>query len=244
MCSQDATIQRLLSAFLYIFRTQRRVSFADSVGLDLASIRIMTEGRDTPPFLEQHYKHIEQCVELQSLLCPLFPQPIANFHQFLRQLTDNSVSLESVEITSKAITGMIKVRNLAYEKSVTVRFTTDRWKSYSEVQCSYVAPLYIPGSSSVHDSFTFLIDVDKRWTEVEFCIQYCCQDRELWDNNCGSNYKLALKAQQLECQQYITDSVHQFHRQQPFLVAKKTNHELVKSLKPVCMSNIRFKFCL
>lgn len=180
---------------LFTCRLHRRVSFADAVGLDLTSIRIMTEGRDTPPYLESCFEFEELSISKQPepVLTALFSQPVSNYTDFLKQLTHNAVSLESIDATQKALTGMIKVSNLGYQKSVIIRYTTDGWKSHEELTCYYVNPVYSSGTQSVHDTFAFQIEVDKTWTSFEFCICYSCAGSVFWDNNYGQNYKLSKK---------------------------------------------------
>lgn len=191
-CMSMMLYQQCIS-FLTICRVQRRVSFADSVGLDLASIRIMTEGRETPPYLESYLAKVDHAKETKSRLQPLFVQPIANFSGFLKQLTENGVSLESVEVTDSTISGTVKVQNMAFEKCVRVRFTTDDWKSHTDHTCYYVNPAYRSHKYSAHDSFAFKIEADESWRKCEFCICYTCQGSSYWDNNKGANYKMEMK---------------------------------------------------
>lgn len=180
-----------------ICRVQRRVSFADSLGLDLASIRIMTEGRDTPPYLELNLQNTSLAKESRPQLTALFPQPIANFSTFIRQLTEGCVSLESLDVHDTVITGIIKVKNVAYEKTVLVRYTVDDWVSTKDVSCFYINPLYKPGQSCAHDSFSFQIEIDRSHSSFEFCISYCCAGNTYWDNNRGANYRLVRQVARL-----------------------------------------------
>ncbi|XP_067948166.1 protein phosphatase 1 regulatory subunit 3B-like [Watersipora subatra] len=170
-------------------KVQRRVSFADSVGLDLASIRIVTDGRDTPPYLGTIYDTAVTTKTIEPLV-PLFAQPIARFSNFLNDLMNNNVSLESVDVKEESVTGLVKVKNLSYEKSVVVRYTEDEWRSYRETTCSYVSPVYSQLKANVHDTFSFRIQLNSSCSLFEFCICFRCQGCEFWDNNRGKNYQL------------------------------------------------------
>lgn len=168
---------------------QRKVSFADAVGLDLASIKIMTEGRDTPPNLENYFTAL-QIQESRHQVMPQFAQPITNFNEFLSKLNLNCVSLECVEVKNYVITGLVKVRNLAYHKTVLIHYTADGWRSKQCVPCYYVNPASNSKAHNTHDTFSFQVELDSAVPRVEFCVSYDCQGQMYWDNNDGANYLL------------------------------------------------------
>jgi len=170
-------------------RLRRKVSFADAVGLDLASIRVMTEGRDTPPYLENYLSalHIQ---EPACQLVPHFVQPITNFSEYMAKLNEGRVSLESVDIKNNILTGVVKVRNIAYHKNVVVHYTVDSWRSKHTLPCYYVNPITGAKAHSVHDAFSFQLEMADIWNNVEFCVSFVCQSQTYWDNNGGANYLL------------------------------------------------------
>jgi len=94
----------------------------------------------------------------------------------------------------KTLVGKVYVKNLAYSKWVTVRFTFDHWKTISEVSATYDSEQttsLVPQNRG-WDRFTFsvsLIDfmnIENR--QMLFCVRYNVQDQEFWDNNYGANY--------------------------------------------------------
>lgn len=99
------------------------------------------------------------------------------------------------------ITGTVLVKNIYFDKKVSIRYTWDHWRSCNEVESMYVGSgnNYLPGSQM--DIFRFMIDntllsngqyVSNRSRELEFCIQYTTRSNtareEYWDNNNGKNY--------------------------------------------------------
>lgn len=173
------------------FRMDRRVSFADAVGLDLASIRIMTEGRDTPPHLEHCLEHLNLYTDTPlPRLIPEFKQPITDYGKFMAQLQTCCVALESLDVKGNFLTGMMKVRNLAYEKSVVVRYSTDDWMTTHLVTCYYVNPANGHTRTNIHDTFSFQTEVAASCRSLQFCVSFQCQGQMFWDNNEGANYRL------------------------------------------------------
>ena len=83
------------------------------------------------------------------------------------------------------IFGVVRVLNIAFQKSVTVRWTVDDWNSVTETVCTYMQ-----GSSMGNtDQFTFTLVLESLpvGSRVQFCLRYECAG-EHWDNNEGENY--------------------------------------------------------
>uniref|UniRef100_A0A0K0D856 CBM21 domain-containing protein n=1 Tax=Angiostrongylus cantonensis TaxID=6313 RepID=A0A0K0D856_ANGCA len=80
------------------------------------------------------------------------------------------------------------VANVAFEKKVFVRYTSNNWQSYMDR-----AAAYQPSTSKVYDTFTFELDlptVNDKSNRLEFCICYIANGAENWDSNGGENYKM------------------------------------------------------
>ncbi len=91
-----------------------------------------------------------------------------------------------------SLNGRVRVRNLAFEKWVAVRFTVDSWQTTSEVTAKYHDS--VPGG--VFDRFSFTIRLNDMLARIEektlyFAIRYNVAGREIWDNNDSQNYKVA-----------------------------------------------------
>ena len=140
-------------------------------------------------------KGMPQCVETVHTICSLgFDQPSSNFSSFLSRLDGDSVCLENAKVEDSNVFCSVRVKNVAFEKSVRVRVTYDNWRSYVEVKGRYVpCGLSVP----MYDTFSFQIDSPPAHTlqargprNAEFAICYTCNGKEHWDNNKGNNYKI------------------------------------------------------
>ncbi|XP_074643485.1 protein phosphatase 1 regulatory subunit 3B-like [Tubulanus polymorphus] len=182
---------------------KKTVSFADCKGFSLTKVRYMTEQSDTPPKLENcpHMALIIQRAEDQSFVPPAivldFPQPASDYLSFRQKLDTNCVCLENVIAKEYNLAGTVKVKNIAFEKSVFVRWTCDGWQSFADIQTDFLTT----GDSSptVYDTFGFELIVPENLTSddaVEFAVCYECNGNQYWDNRGGTNYRVSIKKQE------------------------------------------------
>ncbi|VDO44938.1 unnamed protein product [Haemonchus placei] len=178
-------------------KTQKSVRFADDCGQELYSVRVMTEPSDYPPQINPSVlrrlrgdSYVEEAPHSDPVPTwnLLFKQPASEYVRFRETL--DRVSLENVVVKpdSSKIVGTIKVSNIAFEKKVFVRYTTNNWQSYMDRQATYQ-----PSTSKVYDTFTFEVELPKatdKAKRLEFCICYIANGCEHWDSNGGENYKL------------------------------------------------------
>jgi hypothetical protein len=94
---------------------------------------------------------------------------------------------------NKTLVGSVAVANLAFNKYVVARFTLDYWKTTSEVVAEFnhdVRQLTRDG----YDRFNFNIKLaDQANLEAKtmfFCVKYCVNGQEYWDNNNSTNYQV------------------------------------------------------
>ncbi|KAI0696560.1 putative phosphatase regulatory subunit-domain-containing protein [Cerioporus squamosus] len=106
---------------------------------------------------------------------------------------DADLTLEDLTLSEDgtSLNGRVRVRNLAFEKWVAVRFTVDSWQTTSEVTAKYFDS--VPGG--VFDRFSFTIRLGDMLARIEektlfFALRYNVAGREIWDNNNGENYKV------------------------------------------------------
>lgn len=180
-------------------RTPKSVRFADDCGQELYSVRVMTEPSDYPPQINPSVlrklrgeSYVEETPHDNPVLQwnILFKQPASEYVRFREMLAKDRVSLENVVVKPDPlkIVGTIKVANIAFEKKVFVRYTTNNWQSYMDRQATYQ-----PSSSRMYDTFTFEVELPKptdKAKRLEFCICYIANGSEHWDSNGGQNYKM------------------------------------------------------
>lgn len=119
-----------------------------------------------------------------------FIQPAADYLDLRNRLKAQQVCLETCSVQDRLLSGTVQVRNLSFDKSVSVRITFDSWCSFQDVPCLYLNNIY--GCPDI-DTFSFSVSVPELLQPsdtVEFCIQYQTQDHTFWDNNQGNNYGL------------------------------------------------------
>lgn len=121
---------------------------------------------------------------------------------------ERDVQLEALQVDKDGTTliGVVRVRNIAFEKSVAVRFTCDRWQTTSEIEARYMEGL--PGHA--HDLFRFTIrlntfpqPLDKR--TMFFAVRYIAAGKEMWDNNDGVNYQVIFARRGLRDVESVAD---------------------------------------
>ena len=96
------------------------------------------------------------------------------------------VHLTNLICTSSIIWGRIQVNNVAYEKQILVRWSSDAWKSFSEQSASFEQS----ETNLKRDAFTFDIERPQHGEMVELAVRYCVCNQEYWDNNNGTNYQV------------------------------------------------------
>ncbi|KAJ3003837.1 hypothetical protein HKX48_001544 [Thoreauomyces humboldtii] len=114
---------------------------------------------------------------------------------------DSPVILERVWVDNgHNFVGNILVRNLSYQKAVTVRYTIDGWASSHDVGAVFLnvcSPDHL-GISGL-DRFAFRIDLIREFGQttadhhIAFAIRYDVGGQTHWDSNHGANYDVVLK---------------------------------------------------
>lgn len=171
------------------------VRFADVLGLDLADVKTFMD--EIPVIPKSAYDDLTEC-DVQSsppvrtpprlgalTLVPLFQLP--------REITDKletlNVSLESARVCDGVhvtVCGSVRVRNLDFHKTVHIRYTMNRWKTYTDLQATYVQ-----GScDGFSDRFQFVLYAPaiSSGQRLEFAVRFLCKGQQYWDNNSGANY--------------------------------------------------------
>lgn len=165
-------------------RKDKKVRFADSMGLALVSICFIPEARIQSAVRKK--TNLPEKDEKVRLLN--FTRPVSRL-DFSERIDIQNVCLEDIVFRDYSVMGTIKVRNLAYEKRVLVRFTANGWVSFQDVEARYVDD----STTDLTDRFSFEIAIPgtlQRDFKVEFAICYEVLGMTFWDNNNGDNYRV------------------------------------------------------
>jgi len=168
---------------------KKKVSFADTLGQQLAIIKVITERPECPPLWSPAF--IERTEQPHNWELA-FAQPVADYVAYKSRLDRLNVALENAVLKEEdsALTGVVKVRNLSFHKAVTVKYTYDGWRSDSDVDATYIAAPVTSSTYDLYDRFSFEIPLpcQSETDKIEFCVRFACDGAEHWDNNDARNY--------------------------------------------------------
>ncbi|KAM7542022.1 hypothetical protein Aperf_G00000004329 [Anoplocephala perfoliata] len=177
------------------------VRFADSLGLDLATVRQVKDA-DNPPNIPASAtldlnldteKSFSSLGAKQYQLC--FPQPGSSAN-FMHRVLTSFVCLENARVESSRglLTGTIRVKSVGYEKQVAVRITYNNWSTFFEIPASYVQDSH----DGITDRFSFSAVFPSTMVandRVQFAVRYeTHKGTTYWDNNHGENYVITCYA--------------------------------------------------
>ncbi|XP_066495880.1 protein phosphatase 1 regulatory subunit 3C-B-like [Tiliqua scincoides] len=176
---------------------KKKVVFADMKGFSLTAVRIFSKIEEDLCDLHQALSHLTSFRnKLRSSRSEMkkyfldFPQPSTDYLAFRYRLQCGFVSLENCLIQEKSLSGTVKVRNIGYEKKVSIRITFNSWRSFRDIPCQYMHNTY--GYSDI-DVFSFEVPLPKAPSPcgtIEFCFSFQCGQKVYWDNNLGKNYRI------------------------------------------------------
>lgn len=171
------------------------VRFADVLGLDLADVKTFMD--EIPVIPKSAYDDLTGC-DVQSsppvksqprlgalTLVPLFQLPA----EITDKLETQNVCLESARVCDGVhvtVCGSVRVRNLDFHKTVHIRYTMNRWKTYTDLQATYVQ-----GScDGFSDRFQFVLYAPaiSSGQRLELAVRFLCKGQQFWDSNSGGNY--------------------------------------------------------
>jgi hypothetical protein len=200
-------------------RRKKSVRFADSIGCDLETVRHIESIPPEVPSIDNVSEYLQGLLaatdrrarwaerhprqgivatawrnETPVYLRAMFDQP-GTQSDFLDRVRRSRVVLENCTFDDSvfAMSGIVRVANIAYCKAVFIRYTLDSWTTQADVDAEYL-PRSNDGTT---DRFVFTIILPPRrvfgiGSQMEFAICYCAGDGDNveahWDNNSGLNY--------------------------------------------------------
>lgn len=185
--------------------SKKIVRFADALGLDLAECRTFLD--EIPKIPISAYEDLSvdlrdptsdsqinqdinkfHGIRVDKILMPLFQQP-GGMLNFLDRVRENQVCLENAVVDDPvlfSVKGTVRVRNLDFHKSVHIRYTLNTWKTFADVQATYVDN----SCDGFSDKFAFVLyahtlNIGQR---LELACRFQAKGCQYWDNNNGANY--------------------------------------------------------
>ncbi|XP_056155251.1 protein phosphatase 1 regulatory subunit 3G [Lampris incognitus] len=196
---QEALLQELSAG-----TGRKRVKFADSLGLSLASVKHFStlDEPNIPSGVLPGLRSFPQRDTLDDLctgfksglalerLVPTFLDP-GGQQDFRQRVETQRVSLERAFVSQFDVRGQIRVDSGGAEKEVGVRYTFDDWLSHADAQALPVpADKAQPGWFGERFSFTMRAPPGSGAASVHFAVYARSDGAEFWDNNRGHNYTL------------------------------------------------------
>ncbi|XP_073493035.1 protein phosphatase 1 regulatory subunit 3B [Phyllobates terribilis] len=176
-------------------KVKKKVSFADSRGLALTMVKVFSDLDDDDLEIPFNITElIDNIVNLTTIerehLVLDFAQPAADYLDFRNRLQTDFVCLENCILKERSLVGTVKVKNLAFQKCVKIRMTSNSWRAFTDHECQYVKDTY---AGSDRDTFSFdiaLPDGAQLQEKIEFAVCFECNGKTYWDGNKGQNYKI------------------------------------------------------
>lgn len=166
----------------------KRVHFADSIGHSLVDIKTITPNSSSEDLhSDSKLKRSPQQRKKNG-----FHTSFQVMLPAAQRLPSEVVTLGNLRCSSTSITGYIRVVNLAYEKSVVIRYTEDEWKTFQDIPADFVFSM----TQDSIDVFVFTIFLQTKTSEtsiVELAVRYQTAGKEYWDNNQNKNYRINLR---------------------------------------------------
>lgn len=168
----------------------RRVSFADH----LESVLVIEESPDDPPWTLQCRDTVDEdfsddvAPADEPRLAPNFVQPAADYLTFRHTVDTRFVSLANVIVKNYRVSGTVRVKNVAFEKTVIVRHSFDSWTTFNDVVATYQHD-----DDERFDTFAFVIDCPPNHppgSKLQFAVRYTAGGVDYWDSNRGDNYEV------------------------------------------------------
>lgn len=180
---------------------RKRVKFADTMGLTLASVKHFSslEEPEIPSKVLSRHKSFPPQQDLLNDLCQSFKTGLGtdrlvacfpelrDAEQRVQQLR---VCLEKVAITQFDVRGQIRVLNGCSDREVGVRYTFNEWLSYVDTQA---LPVAADEPGFVGERFVFTVFTPPFMdssSAVHLAVYLRDEEGEFWDNNEGQNYTL------------------------------------------------------
>jgi len=102
------------------------------------------------------------------------------------------IAVEIFELVGNTGEGVIRVRNIAFEKCIAMCFTLDKWQTISEVTARYKEslPKWHHGLLYLHNQLANVVSRAEK--SLYLAVRYSVSGCEIWDNNSSRNYRVQI----------------------------------------------------
>ncbi|CAI4231796.1 unnamed protein product [Auanema sp. JU1783] len=167
-------------------QSEKRVRFADALGLDLEKREYFTIEENCFPIYTPSTTNSNGSAKKNAERIVLSNFIYRSDSEYSKRTRSSKLCVSSLRVVGVTVVGQVDVLNIAFDKKIFVRFTCTNWTDYRDIPASF--------SRSVGDvdSFVFSISLpaEMKGTHCEFCVCYMVSDQEYWDNNTGRNYHI------------------------------------------------------
>ncbi|CAN9516019.1 unnamed protein product [Ophioblennius macclurei] len=178
----------------------KKVLFADTSGGDLVDVKefVAFDSDDDDEeankrWEEEEAKYRRPQREPIYTVLPEFRAPAGC--ALLQAVQSHKVEVEhisAVENEPLAVSGLVRVLNISFHKSVYIRSTMDSWATYFDHPAEYVQG----SNDGSTDQFSFKLSFAPPYTthgsRIEFVVRYETSDGDYWANNSSMNYVVTL----------------------------------------------------
>ncbi|KAM9308288.1 protein phosphatase 1 regulatory subunit 3G [Gastrophryne carolinensis] len=180
-------------------KLKKKVQFADSLGLTLASVKHFLPSEDPlvpqavlarlqsyPPTV---YGQKAELILENELTASNFEEPMPTPAELLERLNDRGVCLEQVSSSNLGVHGYVLVKDPGEAAQVKIRYTFNEWLSFLDCPATLVGQSATLLPSSACQRFHFNLCYPPSTSCIHFAICFSTyHGQELWDNNQGANY--------------------------------------------------------
>ncbi|XP_040288015.1 protein phosphatase 1 regulatory subunit 3G [Bufo bufo] len=184
-------------ALLCCCKLKKKVQFADSLGLCLASVKhflpseeplvpqaVLARLQSYPPTVPKPELHL-----LEGMCFSECPIP----EELLARLEEQRVCLEQVSASTLGINGYILVKDPGENAQVKVRYTFNKWLSFLDCPATAAQQCTGPGTQRFHFSLCY----PPFASLIHFAVCFTTgHGQEIWDNNQGVNYSVSCQQNQ------------------------------------------------
>lgn len=194
----DETAEYIRTHLGIVAECRKKVLFADTTGGDLVDVKefVAFDSDDeeaSARWEEEEAKYRRPQREPTYTVLPEFRAPTDS--ALLQAVQAHKVEVEQVSAVENeplAVSGLIRVLNISFHKSVYIRSTMDSWVTYFDHPAEYVQGSHDGSTDQFSFKLSFAPPYITHGSRIEFVVRYETSDGDYWANNSSMNYVVTL----------------------------------------------------